>query len=49
MSGIAVLWSQPRKHWLRKALFQIHLWLGIIFRNFRYPRVRNWIHRGFQG
>jgi len=30
MNAISILWNQPRKHWLRKALFQVHLWLGIM-------------------
>lgn len=34
MVGISVLWVQPRKHWLRKVLFQIHLWLGLILGTF---------------
>ena len=26
--------NEPRRHWLRKVLFQIHLWLGIILGTF---------------
>ena len=29
MSRIAQFWRQPQRVWLRKALFQIHLWTGI--------------------
>jgi len=30
MSQIAVLLDQPKKHWARKVLFQVHLWLGVV-------------------
>ena len=30
MSTFETLWNQPKKHWTRKVLFQVHLWLGII-------------------
>jgi uncharacterized iron-regulated membrane protein len=29
MFGISTLWNQPRRHWLRRALFQVHLWIGV--------------------
>lgn len=30
MNAIATLWHQPRKHWIRKVLFQVHLWVGLV-------------------
>jgi len=30
MSTTELLWNQPKKHWARKVMFQVHLWLGII-------------------
>src|SRR4029450_4624974 len=29
MGTIQQLWKQPQRVWLRKALFQVHLWTGI--------------------
>src|ERR1700748_3190766 len=30
MAGIATFLHHPRKLWLRRALFQIHLWVGLL-------------------
>jgi uncharacterized iron-regulated membrane protein len=34
MNLVTTFWNRPRKTWLRKALFQIHLWLAVILGTF---------------
>ena len=31
MNQLSTFWNAPRQHWLRRALFQVHLWVALIF------------------